>query len=91
MNMTILRALERLEMDVDLEVTTEVNSIDYDCDPENWEDDNEDWKMTIYGTQANGELYYIVLDQHLLGRIEYMLSTCTREWHSKVTSDGPEA
>jgi len=89
MKMTILRAQEELEMDVDMEVTTEVSSIDYDCDPEMYGDDDEDWKMTIYGTQDNGELYYIVLDQHVLGRIEHMLSTCTRHWNSLVAKDSP--
>jgi len=69
MKMTILRAQEKLEMDVDMEVTTDVVNIDYSCN----ESDSKDWIMTLYGTEKDGELYYITLDQNLLGVIEHML------------------
>ncbi len=59
MKMTILRAVRSKEMDVDLEHCTTVQNIDRD---------SEEF-ITIYGTEENGQLYYIVLDQEVVNRI----------------------
>ena len=52
-SMTILRAVRSKEMDVDLEHRTTVSNVERDSDE----------FVTIYGTEQNGQLYYIVLDQ----------------------------
>ncbi len=59
MNMTILRAIKELDMDVDLEQVTVVANIERDSDE----------FITIYGTEENGQLYYIVLDQEVVDKI----------------------
>lgn len=63
--MTILRARSALEMDVDIDHTTEVANIDYDTD------DRGRGFMTIYGTEEDGTLYYIVLDDAAINMIRY--------------------
>ena len=59
MDMTILRAVRELEMDVDIDHRTTVQNI---------ERDSEEF-VTIYGTEENGQLYYIVLDQEVVDKI----------------------
>jgi len=59
MKMSILRAVRELEMDVDLDVQTEIQNIERDSP--NY--------VTLYGTEDGGKLYYIVLDQKT---IEYL-------------------
>ena len=61
MNITVLRAVRKLEMDVDLKQTTRIVNIERDSDE----------LVTMYGTEKDGELYYFVLDQELIN----MLST----------------
>ena len=60
MKMSILRATRPLEMDVDIDHTTVVANI---------ERDSKEF-VTIYGTEENGELYYIVLDQDVINRLK---------------------
>ncbi len=60
MNMTILRAVRELEMDVDRVVTTKVDLV---------ERDNEQF-VTLYGTERDGQLYYIVLDQKVIDKLK---------------------
>lgn len=57
---TILRARRELEMDVDLSHNDVVQNIDRDSPDQ----------ITIYGTEADGTLYYIVLSQQLIDRIK---------------------
>jgi len=62
MRMSILRAVNiDADMEVDLDVTTEVVNIDLDS--------HEPDQVTLYGTEEGGELYYIVLDVEVLDRI----------------------
>lgn len=58
--MTILRAVKEKEMDVDIEEQTTVQAIDRDS-PE---------QITLYGTEKNGKLWYIVLSQLVVDRIK---------------------
>lgn len=60
MKMSILRAVQEREMDVDLEEVTEVQNI---------ERDSEQY-VTIYGTERDGHLFYIVLDQEVINRLK---------------------
>ncbi len=60
MNMTILRAVRSKEMDVDLVHETVVDNV---------ERDNERY-VTLYGTEQNGQLYYIVLDQEVINKLK---------------------
>lgn len=59
MKMTILRAVRSKEMDVDLEQCTTVSNVERDSNQ----------FVTIYGTEENGQLYYIVLDQDVVDKI----------------------
>ena len=59
MRMTILRAVKALEMDVDLEHSTGIGNAEVD----------EEGNMTIYGTESNGELYYVVLDKEAVSSV----------------------
>ena len=59
-SMTILRAVRSKEMDVDLEHRTTVSNVERDSDE----------FVTIYGTEQNGQLYYIVLDQATIDLIK---------------------
>ncbi len=59
MKMSVLRAVRSKEMDVDLEHITTVSNV---------ERDSEQF-VTIYGTERNGQLYYIVLDQEVVDKI----------------------
>ncbi len=59
-NIRILRGLERLEMDVDLDIPVKVAHV---------ERDDKDY-VTIYGTVEHGELYYFVLSQDLIDQIK---------------------
>ncbi len=59
MKMTILRAVRSKEMDVDLNETTEVSNVERD----------DEQFVTIYGTEKDGQLYYIVLDQQVVDKI----------------------
>ena len=60
MNMTILRAVRSEEMDVDLKHRTVVTNIERDSDQ----------FITIYGTEQEGQLFYIVLDQEVVDKIK---------------------
>ena len=57
---TVLRAVESLEMDCDIDQNTQVQNMDYE----------EDGSLTIYGTQTNGQLYYLVLNKDLVDQIK---------------------
>lgn len=59
MKMTVLRAVRSKEMDVDLNETTEVANVERD----------DEQFVTIYGTEKDGRLYYIVLDQEVVDKI----------------------
>jgi len=59
MKMTILRAVRSKEMDVDLNKTTEVSNVERD----------DEQFVTIYGTEEDGQLYYIVLDRQVVDKI----------------------
>lgn len=60
MNMAIMRAVRTLEMDCDIDHTTKVDNIERDSDG----------FVTIYGTERNGQLYYIVLDQEVIDKLK---------------------
>ena len=60
MKMTVLRAVRSKEMDVDIDHCTYVQVVERDSDQ----------FVTIYGTEKNGQLYYIVLDQEVIERIK---------------------
>ncbi|KKN04030.1 hypothetical protein LCGC14_1101620 [marine sediment metagenome] len=59
MKMTVLRAVRSKEMDVDISHCTEVSNVERD----------DEQFVTIYGTEENGQLYYIVLDQAVVDKI----------------------
>ena len=59
MVMTILRAVRSKEMDVDLEHRTTVSNVERDSDQ----------FVTVYGTEQDGQLFYIVLDQEVVDKI----------------------
>ena len=59
MIMTILRAVRSKEMDVDLEHRTTVSNVERDSDQ----------FVTVYGTEQDGQLFYIVLDQEVVDKI----------------------
>lgn len=59
MRMTVLRALKKLEMDVDLEHKTSIGNIEKDSEG----------NITIYGNELLGELYYVVIDKEVAGTI----------------------
>lgn len=59
-HMTILRASQELEMDVDLEHKTEVPNIEQD----------ELGNVTIYGMETNGKLWYVILDKNVIDKIK---------------------
>ncbi len=59
MNITVLRAVRRLEMDVDLEHKTKIVNVERD----------DEQFVTIYGQETDGQLYYFVLDQELIDKI----------------------
>lgn len=60
MTMTILRAVAELEMDVDIEVKDKVAHVERD-------DDNY---VTVYGTETDGKLWYLVLNQELIDTLK---------------------
>ena len=60
MRFTVLRAVRSKDMDVDLDHKTDVDNV---------ERDSPDY-VTVYGTEKDGQLYYIVLDQELIDRLK---------------------
>lgn len=60
MTMTILRAVQEREMDVDIEVKDRVNHIERD----------DDEHVTIYGTETDGKLWYLVLNQETIDALK---------------------
>ena len=60
MNITVLRAVRRLEMDVDLEHKTKIVNVERD----------DEQFVTIYGQETDEQLYYFVLDQELIDKIK---------------------
>lgn len=57
---TVLRARKELEMDVDISHQTEVANVERDSDD----------LVTVYGTESNGQLYYLVIDQELIDKLK---------------------
>ncbi len=60
MMFTVLRARKELEMDVDISHQTEVANVERDSDD----------LVTVYGTESNGQLYYLVIDQELIDKLK---------------------
>ena len=58
--MSVLRATRELEMDCDIDERTEVLNVDRDS-PD---------CITLYGTEKNGKLWYIVMNQALVDQIK---------------------
>ena len=60
MAFTVLRAVRSKEMDVDLTIEGIVDHV---------ERDGEDF-VTVYGTETDGQLYYLVLNQALIDTLK---------------------
>lgn len=57
---TVLRAVRSKEMDVDWNINEVVTHV---------ERDGDDF-VTVYGTETNGRLYYLVLNQELIDTLK---------------------
>ena len=57
---TVLRAVRTKEMDTDISHVTKVANVERDSSE----------YVTVYGTEADGQLYYIVLDQELIDKLK---------------------
>lgn len=67
MKMTVLRTFrdDQDDMGVDIDNTTDVLNVDIDHGGL-----NDQKQVTIYGTETNGQLYYVVLDLELVRHIQ---------------------
>lgn len=57
---SVLRAVQGLEMDCDIDECTDVNHVDRDSKDH----------VTIYGTETGGQLWYLILSQELIEELK---------------------